>query len=182
MVTGMSNHVLYNIKLNHPELPYGFVSRKKLEARLEEACDKDIVLVSGPAGYGKSLALSAWSRSTEHVVLWFSLGPEDASLASFYSLFSYGLSQRLPGFSASHPRLEPDIGEGIIPEQAPRYLGALLARQLMDCLPGQEIVLVLDDYQLCDGEAINSFILELSNQSSSRIKCVISSRMDPGLR
>ncbi len=177
----MNDQVLFDIKLNRPELPAGFIPRKKLEARLEEACAKDFILLSGPAGYGKSLAVSAWARSTERAVLWFSLGPEDSSLASLVSLLSYGLSRRLPGDPGSRPPEGPDIGAGGVTDQAPRYLAALLARQVKERLPDRELVLVLDDYHLCDGEAVNSFILELSNQSSSRMKFVISGRTDPGL-
>lgn len=177
----MNNQVLFDIKLNRPELPAGFLPRKKLEARLEEACARDFVLVSGPAGYGKSLAVSAWTLSTERAVLWFSLGPEDSSLASLVSLLSYGLSRALPGGPAARPPEGPDVGAGGETDQAPRYLAALLARQVKERLPGREFVLVLDDYHLCEGEAVNSFILELSTQSSSRMKFVIIGRTDPGL-
>lgn len=177
----MHNQVLFDIKLNRPELPAGFLPRKELEARLEEACAKDFVLVSGPAGYGKSLAISAWALSTRRAVLWFSLGPEDSSLSSLFSLLFYGLSRRFPGDPGSLSAEGPDVGAGGLAEQAPRYLAALLARQVEERLPDRELVLVLDDYQLCDGEPVNAFILELSNQSSSRMKFVISGRTDPGL-
>ena len=177
----MNNQVLFDIKLNRPELPAGFLPRKKLEARLEEACAKDFVLVSGPAGYGKSLAVSAWARSTERTVLWFSLGPEDSSLASLVSLLSYGLSRMLAGDRGPPLPEGPDLGAAGEAEQAPRYLAALLSRQVQELLPDRELVLVLDDYHLCDGEAVNALILELSNRSSSRMKFVISGRTDPGL-
>ncbi|HOX13069.1 MAG TPA: LuxR C-terminal-related transcriptional regulator [Spirochaetia bacterium] len=177
----MNNHVLFDIKLNRPELPAGFLPRKGLEARLEEACSKDFILVSGPAGYGKSLAVSAWARTTGRAVLWFSLGPEDSSLASLASLLSYGLSRMFAGDPGSPLPEGPDSGAVGVTDQAPRYLAALLARQVRERLSDRELVLVLDDYHLCDGEANNSFILELSNQSSSRMKILISGRSDPGL-
>lgn len=196
----MNSSVLVDIKLNRPELPSRFIPRKRLEARLEKACIRDFILVSGPAGYGKSSAIAAWSRSagsrsagsgsgTEsgspgRSVLWFSLGPEDSSPIALATLFSCGLARLRSSDSSDSGQDSPgrlDPGAEGITEQAPRYLAALLARHLKERFPARNFVFILDDYHLCNSDAVNSFILELSNQSSSRITFIISSRTDPGL-
>jgi LuxR family transcriptional regulator, maltose regulon positive regulatory protein len=177
----MNRHILFDIKLKRPELPIGFIPRKNLESRLEEASNRDFTLISGPAGYGKSLSVSAWASSTNRIVLWFSLGTEDSSLVSLFSFLSYGLSKQLPREGELPPAEGQDIGEGGATEHAPRYLAALLAWQVKEHLPEEELILVLDDYHLCDKEAVNSFILELSNQACSRMKFIIITRTDPGL-
>ena len=53
------------------------VGRARLVGRLMDASAASLVLVSAPAGYGKTVLLAQWARSFEGAVAWLSLGPDD---------------------------------------------------------------------------------------------------------
>jgi LuxR family maltose regulon positive regulatory protein len=54
-----------------PELPPGYVPRERLNAQLDAAIRSPLTLVTAPAGWGKTVALSAWARAnTAHRVRW----------------------------------------------------------------------------------------------------------------
>jgi LuxR family maltose regulon positive regulatory protein len=54
-----------------PEL----VSRLRLVELSETILDRKLVLVSAPAGYGKTTLASEWAQSTKRPVGWLSLDP-----------------------------------------------------------------------------------------------------------
>ena len=51
-------------KIAVPQLPAGFVVRPALRADLDAADPADVALVCAPAGYGKTLLLADWARSS----------------------------------------------------------------------------------------------------------------------
>src|SRR3954470_23129900 len=65
-------------KVTVPELPPDFTPRTTLRRLLDEASDDQVVVVSAPAGFGKTLLLTDWVRSDEaRETAWISLDPDD---------------------------------------------------------------------------------------------------------
>jgi LuxR family maltose regulon positive regulatory protein len=56
-----------------PELPAGSVCRTNLLNRLDKAFGTPLVLVTAPAGYGKTTLLAQWTARREHPVAWVRL-------------------------------------------------------------------------------------------------------------
>ena len=63
--------------LRAPPLGRHHVLRGRIDALLEDAIDASLVLVSAPAGAGKSTALSGWLARRNGGGRWYSLDGED---------------------------------------------------------------------------------------------------------
>ena len=66
---------LVESKLLRPRLPSGVVPRPRVTAALERAAEHAVVLVSAPAGYGKTVAVASWLA--ERPAGWVSLDAAD---------------------------------------------------------------------------------------------------------
>ena len=66
---------LVESKLLRPRLPSGVVPRPRVTAALERAAEHAVVLVSAPAGYGKTVAVASWLA--EQPAGWVSLDAAD---------------------------------------------------------------------------------------------------------
>src|SRR5690625_38700 len=75
---------LLTTKLHLPPVPSsGVVGRPRLAQRLEGAGD-GVVLLSAPAGYGKSALLADWCRDQRRPVAWLSLDARDNDPSRFW--------------------------------------------------------------------------------------------------
>jgi LuxR family transcriptional regulator, maltose regulon positive regulatory protein len=59
-----------------PTSPLGIVRRERLHSALDAAIDRPLTVVAAPAGWGKTILLSAWSADCG--AGWISVGPEHA--------------------------------------------------------------------------------------------------------
>jgi LuxR family maltose regulon positive regulatory protein len=59
-----------------PVSPPGFVRRERLHRAIDQAIEAALTVVVAPAGWGKTVLLSAWAA--EHDAAWISVGPEHA--------------------------------------------------------------------------------------------------------
>jgi LuxR family maltose regulon positive regulatory protein len=65
-------------KFRVPRRTEGFVCRSGLLSALDDAHARPLVLVSGPAGYGKTTLLAQWSERDRRACAWVTLDPADA--------------------------------------------------------------------------------------------------------
>ena len=70
-------------KLHVLRPPPGFVPRRRLVDALGEGLAKGRVLVSAPAGFGKTALLADWARSGGRPVAWLGLDGGDSDPARF---------------------------------------------------------------------------------------------------
>jgi LuxR family maltose regulon positive regulatory protein len=80
----MSN-LLLTTKLYPPQVRTGIVQRPQLVMRLQEGLDKKLVLVSAPAGYGKTTLVCEWLASYRQPAAWVSLDKGDDAPARFWA-------------------------------------------------------------------------------------------------
>jgi LuxR family maltose regulon positive regulatory protein len=144
--------------------------------RLQEGLNYNLVLISAPAGFGKTTLLSEWIRhSKPHIsTAWISLDEGDNDPVRFWDYFIAALKT-----------LQPDIGEKILPSlhssQPPSTEPMLHA--LINDLSGiaGDFVVVLDDYHLIESQQIHDGITYLLEHIPVQLHVVISSRADPPL-
>jgi len=84
-------------KLYPPAVPRDHVRRDRLLARLDQALEVPLTLVSAPAGYGKSVLVSNWVRIREQHVAWLSLDETDSDLRQFTFYLLAALEDVSPG-------------------------------------------------------------------------------------
>jgi LuxR family transcriptional regulator, maltose regulon positive regulatory protein len=73
---GQSKHLL-RTKFYAPAVRFNQVSRPRLIELLNSGMDKTLILVSAPAGYGKSTLVSRWLKETGALSAWLSLDAQD---------------------------------------------------------------------------------------------------------
>jgi len=168
--------MLLATKIGVPRTRPDLLLRPHLVARLEDAARRDLVLVSTPAGFGKTTLLASWARSTERPVAWLSLDPEDNDPARFWRYVAAAVDQVRPGAGqAVFALFEAASMSGARPN--PEAVVSALVNELV-ASPG-ELVLVLDDYHLVEASAIHEGLVFLLEHLPPGMNVVISSRSDP---
>src|SRR5258708_6001356 len=73
------------------------IPRLRLADRLDQGLDSGMVLVSAPAGYGKTVLLADWVRRGQRPVAWLSLDAGDNDPARFWRHAVAALDRARPG-------------------------------------------------------------------------------------
>ena len=89
---------ILQMKLFRAPLSEDHMQRPHLLKRLQQIKQRPLTIVSAPAGYGKSLLLSSWSRQCDCHTAWLSLDEEDNDLGTFESYFLAALNRVIPSF------------------------------------------------------------------------------------
>jgi LuxR family transcriptional regulator, maltose regulon positive regulatory protein len=170
----MSSTPILATKLYVPPPRPRAVLRLRLTGHLNGGLNGKLTLVSAPAGFGKTTLLGEWVAGCERPAAWLSMDEGDNDPTRFLAYFVAALQT-----------IAPDIGEGVLgvlgsPQPPPieSILTALLNE--IDTVP-DDFVLVLDDYHVIDGSAVEealSFVLE---HLPPGMHLVIATREDPQL-
>src|SRR5215472_2315781 len=150
------------------------VSRPRLLARLNEGLHCRLILISAPAGFGKTTLVSEWVAGIERPAAWLSLDETDSDPARF-----------LRYLVAAVQTIAATIGEGVLSalqSPQPLPLEALLVALLNDLTTIQDdFVLVLDDYHVVDAQPIDQTLTYLVEHLPPQMHLVIATREDPQL-
>ncbi|HEV7648683.1 MAG TPA: LuxR C-terminal-related transcriptional regulator [Actinophytocola sp.] len=171
--TGGGRRRVAATKLAAPEPPARLVSRPRLLARLDQAHESLVTLLSAPAGAGKTLLLAEWvSIRGADETAWVSLDADDNDERRFWSAVLDALAGAAP-VPAGSPLATLAVPP--VPGADPGFL-AEVGNALED-LP-EPVVLVLDDLQ----ELTSVRGLEaLLQHHPAGLRLVLSARTDPQL-
>ncbi|WP_167140612.1 LuxR C-terminal-related transcriptional regulator [Diaminobutyricimonas sp. TR449] len=165
------------------------VPRPRLIQRMNEGLDRKLVLVSAPAGFGKSSALSAWAaelQRTDVRVAWLSLDAGDNDLLRFLTYLVTALGGAESGNGAdSEVGADSLIGTaalGLLDASKPLPAEVTLTALINDVAQSaHEFVLVLDDFHLIDAQLVREAVEFLIEHLPARMHLAIASRADPTL-
>ncbi|MGB3412535.1 MAG: LuxR C-terminal-related transcriptional regulator [Microthrixaceae bacterium] len=136
-----------------------------------------VVVVSAPAGFGKTTAVTEWIQTLpvgERCVAWLSLDERDNDPVTFWTYV----------VAALRAALGPDFGSGAsaLMQSSRVTLDAVVVTLLNEMLTvDRQVVLVLDDYHVISTPEIHQSIALLLERLSSGSRVVIASRSDPPL-
>lgn len=148
------------------------VERTSLIGRLNAGAERGFVLVSAPAGFGKTTVLAQWAAHCPLPVAWVSLDEKDNDPTRFFSylaqaLVAAGIDDGEQDTLLQHAEALP----------VRTLAGAFLNRVEQIATP---FVLVLDDYQLIT-EPIHEALALLLEHRPPPLRLVLSTRADPPL-
>jgi LuxR family transcriptional regulator, maltose regulon positive regulatory protein len=152
------------------------VPRPRLSDRLSRAIDARLILVSAPAGFGKTTLLATWLASSaqrERLTAWLSLDQSDNNPTAFWTFVIAALQTHAPGVGTGSLAL---IEAAQTPIEV--VLGTLLNE--INALPN-ELVLVLDDYHVIDDRQVHEEMGFFVDRLPPHVHLVIASRADPPL-
>ncbi|NTV36183.1 MAG: helix-turn-helix transcriptional regulator, partial [Anaerolineaceae bacterium] len=167
-------------KLYIPQPRHNIVSRPRLIEQLGDGLlpiqgpGRKLILISAPAGFGKTTLVSEWVAACGQPVAWLSLDEGDNDLTRFLTYFITALQT-----------IAPNIGAGVLnmlyspqPPAAELILTTLLND--INVIP-ENFILVLDDYHVIDSEPIDHALTFLLDHLPLQMHLVITTREDPSL-
>ena len=171
---------LLETKLYVPRFRHGLVPRPRLSERLDRGTASKLVLVSAPAGFGKTTLLAEWlaagpaAPADERLAAWLSLDRADNDPVSFWTYVIAALRTVAAGVGEAALALlqapQPPPIETVL-TAALNDLGAIAA----------DIVLVLDDYHVVDAREVQDGMAFLLDHLPPGLHVVIVGRADPAL-
>jgi LuxR family maltose regulon positive regulatory protein len=151
-------------------------SMKGTIERLKEGLNYNLVIVSAPAGFGKTTLLSEWTRISQPQIrtAWVSLDDGDNDPTRFWAYVIAALQG-----------IQPDVGTEVLaafrsPQLPPAeaVLPALINE--LAAMP-HSFALVLDDYHVIETETIHAGISFLIDHIPPKMHLVMAARADPDL-
>ena len=171
---------LLETKLFLPRAPRQLVPRPRLNSLLNRAKSEKLLLVSAPAGFGKTTVLAEWltragaPRDDGLAAAWLSLDPGDNDAETFWTYVIAALRT-----------VEPDVGTSelaLLQAPQPPPVEAVLTTLLNSLAStGKELVLVLDDYHVVESMDVHEGIAFLLDHLPPRVHLAIATRADPPL-
>jgi LuxR family maltose regulon positive regulatory protein len=156
-----------------PSFPTHII-RSRLINLLNDSLNRPLILISAPAGYGKTTLVSNWVKETGINSSWLSLDAGDNDPMRF---LQYLVASLLP----IAPNIEGDLNgilQGMQPEKFDTVIN-LLTNELTSF--SSSFVLVLDDFHVIQSETVLKIITNFLEHLPRQIHLVILTRTDPPL-
>ena len=162
-------------KIQIPPQTHRLVRRAPLVDALERGVpDHKLVLISAPAGYGKTTLLAQWAHASSLRVAWVSLGEEDNDPDRFFRCL-------LAAWETVHPGiLESPLGL-LLSAVGPDRDAVLAAFINVASELTEQTVIVLDDAHLIADASIHEALTFLLDHLPSRLHFVLAGRDEPPL-
>jgi LuxR family maltose regulon positive regulatory protein len=165
---------LIRTKLHLPFTRPGLVPRPRLDARMMEGVRSPLTLITAPAGFGKTTLVTACISKCGIPAAWLSLDKNDNQEGRF-------LTYLIAALNSADNRVGSEAGELMAGIQPARH-EAVLTSLINDLTgPGTEMILVLDDYQLLNSQAVHDQVAFLIEHQPSSFHLIIATRSDPPL-
>lgn len=169
-------------KLFVPPIRTTVVPRPRLIEKIEAGLACPLILISAPAGFGKSTFLSEWigPNPEQHPngiqIAWLSLDTEDNDTGQIWQYVLIAL-QRL-----NLSRLSLETFQNMLQARTPLSTTYLLT-ELINALAasGEPIALVLDDYHLIQNQGVHDGIVFFVEHLPPHVHLILSTRSDPPL-
>ena len=170
----MQAYPLLQTKLYVPPVRPELVSRPRLIERLNAGLHRRLILVSAPAGFGKTTLVSEWVAGCDRPLAWLSLDEGDKDLTRFLAYLVAALQT-----------IAANIGAGVLavlqspkPPPTESILTSLLNE--ITTVP-DNFVLVLEDYHVIDSKPVDKALAFLIEHLPPKMHLVIATREDPQL-
>jgi LuxR family transcriptional regulator, maltose regulon positive regulatory protein len=168
-------------KLYIPPVRSTLVPRPQLSDRLAPTKGNRVVLVSAPAGYGKTTLVSSWLGENKCQACWLSLDESDNDPVRFLQYLAKALAQVVPGVEIQPP--------GMLQEQpSDAWMNRILngiARNAIEsntfAVQAGPFVLVLDDFHLIQSQPVLDMVTMLVERLPPQMRLILISRTDPPL-
>jgi LuxR family maltose regulon positive regulatory protein len=159
-------------KLHIPPARPDLVLRPRLIERLNEGLQHKLILVSAPAGFGKTTLLSEWSQQSAFPIAWLSLDAGDNEPARFWA-YAFAAVQTV----------HRDIGTAalaLLQAPQPPLIEPLLTDLINEMAEiSAPIVLILDDLHLITNQPAHEGLTFLLDNLPPQMHLALSSRADP---
>ena len=168
----LSDYAIIRTRITPPHRRGEILVRPRLNHLLGELVEKRLVLVSAPAGYGKTSLMVDFVSSCQPPVCWYTVDRLDFDPQRFIAYFAAAIHQRFPAFgqrtaaaiSGEQGQLDVD------------YAATVLINELYDTVR-EHFLLILDDYHLVnDSIQVRNFVSRFLQDVEENCHLVLTSR------
>ncbi|NMB61302.1 MAG: tetratricopeptide repeat protein [Chloroflexi bacterium] len=163
---------LLHTKFFLPKVREYLVHRARLTHLIEDGIDGKLVLISAPAGYGKTSLLADWIQEFNHPIAWLTIDENDNDPVRFigylfHSFYNHGYTQ-LESFLNDHKKSLT----GNLRQDMDILLNGILSSS-------EDIIIVLDDYHHIHISAIHDLMNYMIENLPTNAHMILSTRADP---
>lgn len=166
--------MLLSTKFYRPSLPGDFVDRQRLNDQLTQGLTRRLLLVSAPAGFGKSVLVSSWLGACAWPNAWLALDESTGHLSVFLSYFLAAVRTIAPDAALR----TADLLTGFELPPLEVLTGSLIND--LDAIE-QDFILVLEDYHTVHADPVHRLVAALLRESLPHMHLVLITRYDPPL-
>ena len=165
---------ILNTKLFIPPHREENVPRTRLYELLEENLGQRVILISAPAGFGKTTLVSEWLHQQNTAVAWISLDENDSDPQRFFTYLISALQRTQIVYDEIAFKLLESL------ETIP--LEIILTGLINNVAEmGRDCILILDDYHLIDSPEVHKGLIFLLHNTPQHFRFIILSRTEPPL-
>ncbi len=163
-------------KLLPPRISNEIIERPRLLELLNRNRNVKLVMVTAPAGYGKTVSILQYVYTLETPFVWYQLDQYDNDPAVFIQYLITGIQAHFHHFGTEVLQLvlQSNIASSL------HFIVITIVNELA-ALSGKNLVLVLDDYHVINEPLIQQFMQELLEHLPTGIRIIINSRTSPAL-
>jgi LuxR family maltose regulon positive regulatory protein len=161
-------------KLHIPPAGNNIVHRSELYEKLNIGLSRKLILISAPAGFGKTTLLSDWINQQNIPTAWFSIDNGDNDPVEFLSYIISGIQSIHAAFGESALKLLNSPNK-----PSDESIASLLINEILHI--NQNFLLVLDDFHLIKSNEVLKLVSYLLEHIPGNIHIVILTRSDPAL-
>ena len=150
------------------------IARPRLNNLIDRGFDRALILISAPAGYGKTTLVSSWLRHNDIASTWLSLNEGDNDPVRFLQYFLQALQK-------IDPKIQLDL-LGMPQEMRTASFEALLNILINEIIERDTpFIFVLDDFHVIHSESVLKILAYLLKHLPPQMHLVILTRIDPPL-
>ncbi len=161
-------------KLHIPPAGSNIVHRLELFEKLNTGLSRKLILVSAPAGFGKTTVVSDWIDQKKIPAVWFSLDNSDNDPVEFLSYIISGIQSINKEFGLNALKLINSPNKPSV-----ESIASLLINEILSI--NQNFILVLDDFHSINSSEVLKLVAYLIEHIPGHIHIVILTRSDPAL-
>jgi LuxR family maltose regulon positive regulatory protein len=161
-------------KLHIPPAGQNIVHRQELYKKLDTGLTRKLILISAPAGFGKTTVVSDWINQNKIPTAWFSLDKGDNDPAEFLNYIIFGIQNIHKEFGQSAVKLLNSPNKPSVESIASLLINEILSINL-------NFLLVLDDFHLINSSEVLKLVTYFLEHIPGNIHIVILTRSDPAL-
>ncbi len=162
---------LLNTKLYIPPVRPDLVPRSRLFNQIVQAATNRLILVSAPAGYGKTTLISSWLLENSIAPAWLSLDEGDNDPIRFIQYLIKTLQQIIPTLQAELPGML----QGTPSDSTMNLILNVIAQH------PNPFVLALDDFHVIQAHSVLDMVTILIERMPPQMRVILISRTDPPL-
>ncbi len=171
----MSTPILLQTKFLIPRLVPSHLPRPHLVELIRSNCEQRVILLTAPAGYGKTTLMVETVAALGHPVVWYQLDAGDNDPATFIAYLVEGLCRIRPGSAEKSRRL---LNSSNPPP--PSQTLVFLLNELLEDMPFRW-TLVLDDYHFVNNPVVHELASIFLERRPPNMSVILSTRTTPPL-